>query len=158
MAGCVLQTKSWRPWPLTPLEPACALLKACLFSLVPQTPTPVQVGPGRSGVGVEGSWVSLWEKRRKRQRTDSLARLPRQEPRRMPGRAGACRKQSPGWQQEGGQWNQNSKGQEKEGPQGRREGGFSESYKLKTERMSCHLHSLPLLMGIISLAPSFPEG
>lgn len=157
----MLQTKSWQPWPPSPLEPACVLLKACLFSLVPQPPTPVQVGPGRSGVGVEGSWVSLWEKRRKRQRTDSLAQLPRREPQRMPGRAGACRKPEP-WLAEGG-WTVEPefKGAVEggaSGPRGRREGGFSESYKLKTERISCHLHFLPLLMGIISLAPSFREG
>lgn len=48
-------------------------------------------------------------------------------------------------------------GQQKVGPQGRRGGGFSESYKLKTEKMSGHLHFLPLLMGMISLAPSLLE-
>lgn len=64
-AGCVLQTKSWQPWPLSPLEPACVLLKARLFSLVPQTPTPVQVGPGGSGVGAEGSWVESLGKEKK---------------------------------------------------------------------------------------------
>lgn len=37
-------------------------------------------------------------------------------------------------------------------------GGFSESHKLETERMPGHLHFLPLLIGIISLAPSFLEG
>lgn len=57
----------------------------------------------------------------------------------------------------GGQWTQNSQGQQEEGPPGSRGGGFSESHKLKTERMSGHLHFLPLLMGIIPLAPSFPE-
>lgn len=62
---------------------------------------------------------------------------------------GLAGNQSPGWQDEGGQWNQNSKGQPEEGwPHGvgRGGGGFSESYKLETERMSGHLHFLPLLM------------
>lgn len=47
-----------------------------------------------------------------------------------------------------------------EGGRPRREegGGFSESHKLETERMSGHLRFLPLLIGIISLAPSFLEG
>lgn len=49
------------------------------------------------------------------------------------------------------------RGSRRRGPHGGRGGGFSESYKLETERMSGHLHFLPLLMGIISLAPSFPE-
>lgn len=62
----------------------------------------------------------------------------------------------------GGQWNQNSKGRPKEGPKEEAQegggGGFSKSYKLETERMSGHLHFLPLLIGIISLALSFLEG
>lgn len=59
----------------------------------------------------------------------------------------------------GGQWDQNSKGQPKEGaPGGGRGGGFSESYKLETERKSGHLHFLSLLIGIISLAPELPRG
>lgn len=57
------QTKSWQPGPVGPLEPACVLLEAFLFSLVPQTP--VGWSLVRAGVGVERSWVRLGKKRRK---------------------------------------------------------------------------------------------
>lgn len=62
--------------------------------------------------------------------------------------------QSPGWQNKGGQWNRPGRGGAVWGGRG---GGLSESHKLETEGMSGHLHFLPLLMGIISLALSFLE-
>ena len=43
------------------------------------------------------------------------------------------------------------------GRSGREGEGLSESHKLETEGMSGHLHFLPPLMGIISLALSFLE-
>ena len=76
-------------------------------------------------MGVEESWVRLREKGRKGGSTDSLAGLRRREPEcliwaegslpRLLGMLGLAGNRSPGWQKEGGQWNQNSKGQPEEG-------------------------------------------
>lgn len=85
--------------------------------MVPQTPAPIPVG--WAGAEVEGSWARLWEKR-KRQRTDPPAQLPGKEPEcrvwaegnlpRFLGVLGLAGNQSPGWQDEGGQWNQPKEG------------------------------------------------
>lgn len=81
---------------------------------------------------------------------------------RLPGMLGLAGNQSPGWQKWVDSGTRIQRGSQRRDR--RREvqegggGGFSESYKLETERMSGHLHFLPLLIGIISLAPSFLEG
>lgn len=65
------QTGSWQPGLQAPLEPACVLLEAFLFSSLPETPVLIPVS--WAGVGMEGSWVRLWEKRRNGQSPDPLA-------------------------------------------------------------------------------------
>ena len=152
--------------PLGTLGPACALLKALLRFLGPADTS--RWVTGWAGMGGEGNWVRLWEKGRKSRRTDSLAELRRKEPEcliwaegnlpKVPRHAGTCWRPEPRLAERGWTAEPEFKGAAGGGgPHGGRGGGFSESYKLETERMSGHLHFLPLLMGIISLAPSFPE-
>lgn len=99
----VLQTKSWQPWPLGPLEPACVLLKAFLFSLVPQTPVPGLVGPGTGGGGGQLGEALGKEKNEARNRLSGTAakervRMPPlggRQPSQVPGRAGTRWKPEP---------------------------------------------------------------
>lgn len=115
---------------------ACRSPGACLcsvrsFSLFfgPADTSWLVTGPGRGGGGEE-----LGEAREKEKKVvkngfsgaagEKRARVPHR------GVLGLAGHQSPSWQKEGGQWNQNSKGQpEGGGDYGGRGGGFSESYK-----------------------------
>lgn len=156
----VSQTKSWQPWPLGPLEPAYVLLKAFLFFLWSHG------HQSQSWSVQEGSWVRLWEKKKGEEQI-LWHRCQEKSPNASSGRKATFPGSWACWnlletRALAGRTKVDSgtriqRGSSRGGPQGRRGGGFSESYKLKTERMSGHLHFLPLLMGIISLAPSFLE-
>ena len=123
-------TRSWQPRPRGPLEPACVPVKAFSFLWSRDTsPLTSWLGRGQGGGGGEGSRVRLWEKKEAQNRVAGRAarnrarlhRLGGRQPSQVPSVLGLAGNQSPGWQNKGGQWNQNSKGQPKEG--GRRGGG-----------------------------------
>ena len=154
------QTRSWQPWPLR--SPGACLCSVESFSLFfgPIDTSPHPGWLGRGGGGGEPGEALGKEKEAKNRSSGTAAkkrarmpRLGRRQPSQVPWRAGTCWKPEP-WLAGRGRTVEPAEGG---GPQGGRGGGLSESYKLETEGMSSHLHFLPLLMGIISLAPSFLE-
>lgn len=106
-----------------PLEPTRVLQKALVSPLARGQPC----RPGPGGVG-EGRRVRLWESRGKRQRPDSLAQLPRNEPKclvwaegnlpRFLGMLGLAGNQSPGWQTEVDSGPRIQRGSRRRGPRG----------------------------------------
>lgn len=141
-----------------PGRPAFCWKHFSFFSL-PETPVLIPVSARQGGDG--GSWVRLWEKKKWAQAKISgltaqkRARTPRlggRQPSQVPWHGGTRRNPKTWLAKQGWTVEPRRRGQSLGG-----RGGLSESHKLETEGMSGHLHFLPLLMGIISLALGFLE-